>query len=135
MRKGLILVAVASVLVAAVWLDLMDRSAEPAVPNARPAADKPLRSGRAGETRVVSREERQAAIARAQIWREPAPRAGLSQLPFLIFKKEICHYRLLRNHDFSVLVVLGVLVRGERPNVNASRPGAQATTHAANCRR
>jgi hypothetical protein len=97
MRKGLILAAVVSVLVAAVWLDLTDRSAEPAVPNAAPAADQPLQSGRAGETRVVSREERQAAIARAQVWHDTAPGANGSQLPPLAILDELsCRFVLKR---------------------------------------
>jgi hypothetical protein len=98
MRKALILVALVSVLVAAVWLDLTDRSAESAGPeSSATAADTPLRSDRAGETRVVSREERQAAISRARVWHEPAPAAGRSRLPPLAVVDELsCRFVLKR---------------------------------------
>ena len=77
-RASLITGAVVLAFAAAFWFEgRIVRSSEPAPP---PAAAK-VEPNRPAEARVVSREARLDAIARAQVWREPKGAAGQSHLP------------------------------------------------------
>ncbi|HET9270550.1 MAG TPA: hypothetical protein VFO31_20375 [Vicinamibacterales bacterium] len=79
MRHGAVVtVAVLLALMAALWVQgRIVRSSEPAPP---PVAAK-VEPDRPAATRVVSREARLEAIARAQVWREPKGAAGQGHLP------------------------------------------------------
>src|SRR6185503_13988823 len=95
MRRVLV-VTLAGLMAAAGLLWFQGRSAGSSDPPSPPAA-APKGRDRAADTRVVSPEERLAAIARAQVWREPAPGANHSHLPASAVIDELsCRFVLKR---------------------------------------
>ena len=113
MRRSLVLaLALAAVVGLSIWgAGRPAKSSEPVPP---PVAT-PVAPDRAAETRLVSREERIDAIARAQVWHEPAFAAGKRLPPHAVIDKLSCRFVLKRLNGttpkFNCLIDTGEEVR------------------------
>jgi hypothetical protein len=116
MRSAVLTIAGLAAIAGAVWLEVGPvRSSEPPPPRVATVATPMVRT-RAAETRVLSREDRLDAIARARVWHEPASGVGPGRLPpHNVIDELSCRFVLKRlsgtTPKFNCLLATGEEVR------------------------